>query len=404
MISPKINEGFTFAITGVTGLLGRNLMFEIIKQNFDNLQNLTIIVFGRSSKDKSFASRVSDILQNELCDYLGIEKLNFASELSYIINNCLKFVEYNLDLGSQKIDDEEITSILFNRPIDVFFHVASLTDFRDGNSVEADLVKVNIMGTKKILDLVSKMKLRKFSYVSSAYVCGISSGKIMPDHINLNANFRNPYERTKLEAELMVRNFAKINHIKLNIFRPSTICGRLIESRLGATPKFDVFYGWGIFFLKYKLKVLGEVDGNLEMDLRFTASNESGLNIVPVDFVAKAMYAVSLSNSNEESYHLVNKVETPHKFYFFEMLNSIGVKNVQMINKMPANRNKVEDFYYKTVGKIFDPYINCPSMDFDSSNLDEICSQQSISCPEITKENFALLMDYAKEKKFGLSS
>lgn len=395
------NDKVRFVLTGVTGLLGRNLMFEIIKNHRNSLEKLVLVVIGRPSKSESLFLRVKRILEEELLDYMGNRDCH-SSIIDVLMNNCIKCIEYSLD-GSEIKVREEFKDLVFKEEIDVFFHVASLTDFRYGSLIEEELRKTNVSGTERLIELASKMKLKKFSYISSAYVCGINSGKIAPYYLNKDANFRNPYEKTKFEAELMVRDFAKKSGVALNVLRPSTICGRLMEGRLGATSKFDVFYGWAIFFLKAKMKALGSVEGSLDLDLRFTASGDSGLNIVPVDFVAKLTYLISIMSNSEESYHLVSKSETSHNFYFFEMLKAIGIKGVRMVDKTPEDKNRLEDFYYKTVGKIFSSYITCPSIDFDSANLDLICEEFGIYRPIIDKKNFSLLMEYAKEKKFGIT-
>ena len=390
-----------FVVTGATGLLGRNLMLEIIKKNYQKSPNFTLIILGRSSKSDELELRIKKILQEELFQYLGLENHD-ENLVDQVMQKNIKCIDLNLKVAEfsfTKADEK----ILFEEETDILFHVASLTDFRHGKSIEEDLIKTNVNGTRNIVTLAAKMKLKKFSYVSSAYVCGIYSGRVSPDYINQDAIFRNPYEKTKLEAELIVREFANKTGIKCDIFRPSTICGRLMEGKTGSTPKFDVFYGWAIFFIKSKIKISGNFENDINMDLRFSASNSSGLNIVPVDFAAKTMYMVSTSSHDSGSYHLVNRDETPHNFYFFEMLDAIGVKNVKMLDQMPSDKNKLEDFYYKTVGKIFDPYINCPSMYFDTENLNQIYEKFNLKCPKIDKQNFSLLMDYAKEKKFGLN-
>ena len=61
---------------------------------------------------------------------------------------------------------------------------------------------------------------------------------------------------------MIVRQYCRDNNIRYRIFRPSTLCGSLIENKIGATPKFDVFYAWAAFFLEYKKRTLGS-DENL---------------------------------------------------------------------------------------------------------------------------------------------
>ena len=62
------------AITGVTGLVGRNLLFEIIKQNMNALEDLEIFVFGRGSGDVTLQERVEEIIKQDGVLYLGIDK------------------------------------------------------------------------------------------------------------------------------------------------------------------------------------------------------------------------------------------------------------------------------------------------------------------------------------------
>jgi len=42
-----------YALTGITGLLGRNLFLEIIKKNINDLFKTKFILFGRNSKTKT---------------------------------------------------------------------------------------------------------------------------------------------------------------------------------------------------------------------------------------------------------------------------------------------------------------------------------------------------------------
>lgn len=46
------------AMTGATSLLGRNLFFEIIKQNTSDLENLEIIVLGKEKNGKNLSRRI----------------------------------------------------------------------------------------------------------------------------------------------------------------------------------------------------------------------------------------------------------------------------------------------------------------------------------------------------------
>lgn len=388
-----------FIITGITGLVGRNLLLEIIKNNYKNFNDIEIIALGKNTDSNPLKNRILKILSIELEEYLSDSSFN-SSEFIKDIQNQIKCVHIDLSKPNLALDEQDLKTLL-NKEIDYFYHVAALTDFRNEPSVKIALETINVEGTRAIINLVNKLKLKEFIYVSSAYACGLTHGKIDPTYTNFEQEFRNYYEKTKLKAEVVVKE--NLKNIPYKIFRPSTISGRLIEGRLGSTPKFDVFYSWGAFFLRYKEKLLKKInamDDVLNVDFRFCASKNSGLNIVPADFVAKSIYDISLHDKRQnESYHLVNQEETPHSMYLMMLLETMNIKGASMVDKIPANQNSLEKFYYKTVGKIFTPYIAKDPMLFDTSN---ISYNKPLSCPEVNKDRFLILMDYAKSKNFGL--
>ncbi|MBF0533195.1 MAG: SDR family oxidoreductase, partial [Candidatus Omnitrophica bacterium] len=205
------------AITGATGLLGRNLLFEILKQQRNNLGSLEIFVLGRRSPGKSLRERIDEIINDDGRGYCGFTDSRESLESVRAME--MDLVEDKLRLSQE--DYKELKSSL----IDFFFHIAALTDFRSSEAVTEALYKTNVYGTKQILQLASNLNVKEFSYVGSAYSCGKASGDILPNQIDLRRQFRNPYEKTKAEAELLVREFSKTTNTKCRYFRPSTICG-----------------------------------------------------------------------------------------------------------------------------------------------------------------------------------
>jgi len=114
------------------------------------------------------------------------------------------------------------------------------------------------------------------------------------------------------------------------------------------------------------------------------------------------MYNICISEDKGDSYHLVNEKETSHKSYLLEMLNLVGIHQVKMIDHMPKNLTQLENFYFKTVGKIFTPYIFFDEMNFNTDNLAKIYSDNNLFCPRIDQNNFSKLIKYAKDRNFDL--
>jgi len=372
------------AITGVTGLLGRNLLLEIIKNNVHEPEAIQFFLFGRNSQARSLRDRVVQILDREGPAYTGVE--DFATLRNTILSNCHFFASDLCapNLGLSRGDIQQLR----RHSMDWFFHTAALTDFRDGEVVRSNLEATNILGTQKVVDLAAKLETAQFVYVSSAYVCGNSSGVIPPNSISFAHGFRNAYERSKLEGEVFVREyFEQRKQLAFKIFRPSTISGRLMENPIGATCKFDVFYSWLAWFMRVKMKLQAKsgngLGGPLSLNLRVWANAQAGLNIVPVDYAVKAMYQIMNGNAVEDSYHLVNEQELPHRLYLRIMLEKGGINGVEFVDTRPGGLNVHEQFYYKTVGQIFSPYLTGPPMDATS---------------------FSTLIDYYLAESFGLES
>ena len=392
-------------ITGTTGLLGRNLLFEILKQNFDKLADIELIILGRNKDGTDIGDRIREIILTDGIRYIVSAKEN-AHNIEEYCESGIKSISADLDKPKLDMKDEDV-KLLQSKPIDLFFHIAALTDFRDTPSVVKALKQTNVYGTQQILELAETVKIKEFCYVGSAYSCGTKSGNIKPDYVNGNMVFRNPYEASKLEAENLVKKFSKKTKIKCRFFRPSTICGRLMEQPLGAINKFDVFYSWAAFFLYIKAKMLNnqsdKYKDTMDMDIRINYSLKSGLNIVPADYAAKVMYKVCIKKDSGEYYHLVNNQETPHDLYINLMLKTLNISGIKHADRIPNDKNNLEKLYYKTVGKVFTPYITSEPMLFDAGNLVNLLHKEELLCPAVDEKNFLVLMKYAKQYDFGLA-
>lgn len=394
------------AITGATGLVGSNLLLEIVKQNLNNLQNIHFLILGKGKNNKTLQQRIQDILLSEGPNYIGREKVTDKALLAVSQEN-ISYIELELSRPDMGITTEEHQA-LHAAPIDYFFHSAGVTDFRHAPEAVQLLETVNLKGTKRMVELAKSLNVGEFDFVSTAYACGETFGDIAPDYVNLNQGFRNPYERVKLQAEMVVRDFQKETGIKCRYFRPSVICGRLMEHELGTTPKFDVFYLWAAFFLRWKMKLLsnGVVDvyeTPLEMDLRFWGNRDAGLNIVPVDYVVKVMWEVCKQDAPGESFHLVGDRETLHLEYSAAILDWMNISGARFVDEPPMDLNRIESFYYKTVGKIFKPYATQSPINFLVDNLTAVTTTANLTCPPIDDTNLRILLNYAKKHQFGLS-
>ena len=394
----------SYALTGVTGLLGRNVFFEIIKDNLENLNDIEFIILGRSSIKEGLEKRVKDIFFSEGLNYLSINAKHDIEFDSFFETN-ITYVEINL--SSLNIISETEQEKLLGKSINYFFHIAASTEFGDDAKVIETLNQQNVQGTSQILTLCKGLNIEEFCYVSSAYACGKSYGDIAPDYTNINQSFRNHYEKTKLQGEILVKEYQKSTGVRCRIFRPSIIVGKLIENIKGEVSKFDTIYGWAYFFLKWKIKnesnlVDSVYDKNVNVNLRVALNTTTGLNLVPVDFVAKMLYQVCKQDLEGDYFHLVNNQETNNEFAIGKIFELFNISGYELVDSIPENLNPLENFYYKTIGNVFTPYITQKEIKFNTDNLQEISKQQNLYCPEINDNNIQILLDYAKSKNFGV--
>jgi thioester reductase-like protein len=156
-----------------------------------------------------------------------------------------------------------------------------------------DARKINVGGTQRMLELahdcaLGRGGLRRFSYLSTAYVAGDHRGEFAEDQLDEGQGFRNSYERSKFEAERLVHGYA--DHLPVQVFRPSIVVG---ERATGWTNSFNVLYPPLKAFARGAYPAI-------------PARRSTPVDVVPVDYVADAVFELSARPlAGNETYHLV---------------------------------------------------------------------------------------------------
>jgi thioester reductase-like protein len=146
---------------------------------------------------------------------------------------------------------------------------------------------VNVEGTRRMVELArSCPRLERFTYISTAYVAGEPGRLFREDELAVGQQFRNPYERSKFEAELALRSEGA--GLPLQILRPSIVVG---DSATGRTSSFNVLYG------PLKAYARGKVPA-------IPARRSAPVDIVPVDYVADRAHELATNGPNG-TFHLV---------------------------------------------------------------------------------------------------
>ena len=386
------------AITGITGLLGRNILFELFKKHQHELDQLTILAFGKEEGGKSLQARIREMMEQDGQYYLQ------ASDIAPFTRRII-CIDWQLGAKGLNLNRDAIQT-LQSYTIGLFIHAAATVDFRDTPKVKEVLHLINVAGTAQVIELCERLKVEQFLFISTAYVCGKKEGSIPPGIVDFSVEFRNPYERSKLEAEVLVREAWAAGKLKqAKIFRPSTICGRLLEQLPGQTNKFDVFYAWLAFFLRLKFKMLGRVDfdQSARLDLRLCFNPAGGLNIIPVDYAAKALIEVALNGASEQDFHLAAPQDLANMVGIPQMLDFIKVQFPPFVASVPEALTPLERLYYeRSVGKIYTPYISIQTMKFEVDSLLACLPAGFPDCPFAEGSNLTTLLQFARQHNFGI--
>jgi thioester reductase-like protein len=155
------------------------------------------------------------------------------------------------------------------------WHLAALYDLgADQDRIRA----VNLEGTRSVLELArTARRLERLNHFSTAYVSGDREGVILEEELDVGQGFHNAYERSKFEAERLVRR--AMVEIPATVYRPSIVVG---DSRTGEIDRFD-----GPYYLAILL-----VASPLGVPLPLPGRGIAPLNVVPVDFVVDAALSI----------------------------------------------------------------------------------------------------------------
>ena len=225
----------------------------------------------------------------------------------------------------------------------------------------------------------------KVSYISTAFAYRPAELK----EISSEVVYRNHYEKFKAQIEQEITQICEGYGLEWQILRPSIICGRLVDYPHYVICRFLVFYLFGAFFFRSK-NVYGDVP------VRIAINHNSGLNLIPVDYAAKAIVKVLPTDIQE--LNIVDKDYLPNTFAIPTLLQEIGYQNFELVSSIPTDQNVVEKLYYRTVGPQLNEYLMAPDYNFNMTLLNKV--MHDIPKPNLQKE-FAALCRYAVEKEFA---
>ncbi|MGX7825289.1 SDR family oxidoreductase [Actinokineospora sp. 24-640] len=248
----------TYLVTGATGLIGRHFVRELLER--PDTDRVWLLVRERSL----------DRLARVAVDWPADRIRPVTGDVS------------QPDLGLSAEDRAAM------RGVDHMVHLAALYDVTADDETS---ITANVDGTRHVIDLAADLGAGCLHHVSSVAVAGDYRGRFTEDMFDSGQRLVTAYHRTKFESERLVR---AQRAVPWRVYRPAIVVG---HSRTGEMDKVDGPY--------YFFPALSRLDGLAGVPVVFPDIGDT--NIVPVDYVAKAMaHLVPSPGLDGRTFHLVS--------------------------------------------------------------------------------------------------
>jgi len=364
----------TILITGVTGNIGSHVLYELIYNAQQTGVKPEIYAVIRPSKGKTGKQRLlSEVFNPSLV----------PNKIKGFYKN---FIEH-IHVIEGEINNFNIPKKAGNQIL--VYHLAASVNLGITKKAKNEIATINYKSTHAFFDII-KTRTKKLIFVSTAFSRGDVEGVITDDyHSETHFKFRNFYEEFKMKIEKEILQIAHEHHFECTIARPSVVSGRLLDFPKFVTNTYTVFYAIGAFFKK----MLDQ--NNPSEKIRIAVNNNGGLNIVPVDYVAKGI--ISAATTKAKQVNITHTQNISHQQIIKSIFLKCGITNYEFVANEPTEKSTIEKLFYKTIGNQLAKYSTSKQHFFESKIIRELLNE--IAEPNIT-EVFQQLYDFAHDISF----
>jgi len=358
-------------LTGGTGTLGSQIIYELLK-----LENIkTIFLPVRQKNGKSPISRIKAILESDAAP-------EFIFENKGDVLKKIKVLDMDTFFKPE--------GFLLKTENNFFIHSAGSVNLSTNTSQKEIIYNGIFEFTKDVYDTFSNF-ITKFTYISTAFSIGNIGGLIDNDYHNKKSpKYRNFYEEYKHLTEKFLLQKGKEDNLDIQILRPSVLGGNIFKKSTYFISNYMVYYLLGKFFYKNPLQ---------ENSIRIAANFKTGLNIIPVDYVAKVI--ANVFQQKIEQLNIVHPKSTNIVSGMSKIIKTVGFNNFTFLNSSSGGlllegKNRLENIYYKTIGLHLNQYLISEPYEYDTQLLESI-----VPIPKYNIEDYLEdTIRYAKIRKF----
>ena len=342
-----------YLVTGATGFIGRHLLPLLLEREGD------IAVLVRPGSRARFAA---------LRDRLDPQ----GARLRAVIGDVAE-----PGLGVSEEDRKALRGAHV-------FHLAAVYDLlADPQETE----RANVAGTRHLTELAGAIGAACLHHVSSIAVAGRYEGRFTEDMFDEGQALDHAYFSTKYEAERIVREEATV---PWRVYRPGMVIG---SSETGEADRVDGPY--------YAFKIIQKLRDSMPQWMPLTGPEGGALNLVPVDFVARAIdHIAHLPGGDGQAFHIVDPeplslgdtlntfcraAHAPEFALRFDrrMAKLIPGNTASMLGELPA----VQRVWKQLLDKVGVPetalaYMDYPA-EFDAARATDALAGTHITCPPL---------------------
>jgi len=356
-------------LTGVSGFLGAYLLKELLNQT-----QASIYCLVRCQSEAEGRQRLEKHLQfYQLQDDTDLQRVKIMPG----------------DLSKPLMGFNEATFQQLAESIDVIYHsAAQVNSFYSYNALKA----TNVEGTQTILRLAAEHHTKPLHFMSTLAVF------FSPPHVDAEivkeadipiAELKGGYKQSKWVAEALVRE-AQTRGLPASIYRTARIMG---DSKTGINGNTQDF-------LCSMLKAC--------VHLQLAPAVDARVNMLPVDFTAQAIVAMSLSAENlGKAFHLFNPVSN----HWDELYAALEQANYP-IPRVPfeewlealkqATRANPRDKTYAPVSFLLrsPTFLFAKKPPFDNAHTQQALTDLQFNDPPMDDELLKLYVGYFKNSGF----
>ncbi len=351
-------------LTGATGFLGRYLLRDLLASGRQ------VAVLARDARGLSADERIREL------------SATWAAAPPVVLSGDLRAPGLGLSAADRQWAARHVRCVV---------HAAADVSFR--RSPAGDPWATNVEGTERLLELCAALGVSEFHHVSTAFVCGDRAGPVGEDELDRGQGFHNDYERSKFEAERRVR---AAGGVRATVYRPSVVVG---DSRTGYTGSYHGLYRFLELGARLAAPPPTRPSGRRSLPLRLPLTGSEPRNLVPVDWVARAV--VRLVNDPRRhglTYHLVAREPVPMRDIEAVAAEVLAIDGVRWAGPGPLSEpTALEGLFWQQVRDYW-PYLRGDPV-FDCRNTR--AALPDLPAPALDRALLTRLIRFAVADRWG---